>query len=102
MMFTLIVPKNEEGIINCETGRDDSGNESFYTLSKEEYNILRKNKVFDILNDKFDLWIDEGETEKVTSEQLKKAYNAITPVKGEWTKAVDEAIRAKTFLCLVF
>ena len=70
----------------------------YYTLSRDEYETLRKHHVFDILNDRFDLWIDEGESETVSADQLKNAYTEVNLMKGEWMKAVDAAIKHNTCL----
>lgn len=101
-MFTLITPKNQAGIDSYNKGIDDYENSELYNLSDAEYEQLRKHHVFDILNERFDLWIDEGESESISVDQLREAYDAITPAKGEWTKAVDASIRYGTCLFVVF
>ena len=101
-MFTLIVPKNEEGKQKCDIGIDDIENQLFFDLSVEEYEVLRENKVFEILNNKYGLWIDEGETESISANQLKETRNVIIPMRGAWSKAVDAAIGFKTCLITVF
>ena len=73
-----------------------------YPLSESEFITLQRHHVFDILNERFHLWIDDGEAETVTAEQLKDAYSAINLLNGEWKKAVDKAIKYKTCAYLVF
>ena len=100
--FMLIVPKNSAGIDSCNRGVNDDENQELFPLTRDEYEVLRRHHVFDILNDRYDLWIDEGESETITAERLKDAYSAITPVKNSWQVAVDHAIKYNTFVCLVF
>ena len=98
----IIVPKNQAGIDKYNRGENDETDSIIFRLSGKEFVTLQRHRVFDILNDRFDLWIDDGESEEISASQLKSAYSAISPVKGEWLKAVDEAIRLKTCMYLVF
>lgn len=93
----IFVPKNEEGIREYETGSEDSENFEVFDIPEEEFEKLWKHRVFDILNDRFDLLIDECEEETVTADQLKEAYDAISLIDGEWMKAVNRTI--ETGLC---
>lgn len=98
----IFIPKNEQGIRDYL--EDTNGNENFfvYEISEEEFTVLWNHHVFDILNDKYDLLIDECEEETVTADQLKEAYKAISFYKGEWLKAVDKAIELGTCAYLHF
>ena len=101
-MMRLYVPRNEQGMKSHNAGLPDSENLIKYVLSENEYFTLFQHRVFDILNDKFDLWIDNGESEEVTAEQLKSMYKAISPIEGVWLEAVNSAIKYKTCVFLDF
>lgn len=98
----IFVPKNEAGMESHYWGRKDKDNLIEFELSEDEYYTLFKHHVFDILNDKYDLWIDNGESEKVTAEQLKKSYKSISLIKGVWLTAIDTAIQYNTCVFLDF
>lgn len=101
-MMYIFVPKNETGIESHHWGREDKDNLIEFELSEDEYYTLYKHHVFDILNEKYDLWIDNGESEKVTAAQLKESYKAISLMKGAWLDAVDTAIKYETCVFLDF
>lgn len=99
-MMYLFVAKNEAGVESHYYGKNDRENLIQYELSEDEYYTLWKHHVFDILNDKFDLWIDNGESETVTADQLKAAYQEISQIKGTWLDAVNKAIEYGTCVFL--
>ena len=98
----IFVPKNEKGIHDYEMGIDNNDDYFVFDLPEEEFDLLWKNKVFDILNEKYDLMIDEAEEETVTARQLKDTYDYITPKKGVWMDAVNRAIEFGTCAYLHF
>lgn len=100
--YLIIVPKNQAGMDSYSRGETDENNNELFHLSESEFITLQRHHVFDILNERFNLWIDDGEAETVTAEQLKDAYSAINLLNGEWKKAVDKAIKYKTCAYLVF
>lgn len=102
MEFLLIVPKNSNGIDSYNRGVNDETNQELFSLTRNEYEVLRRHHVFDILNDRFDLWIDEGESETITAQQLKEIHSSIILSKGSWQAAVDQAIEYNTCVYLVF
>ena len=59
----IIVPKNQAGIDKYNRGENDETDSIIFRLSGKEFVTLQRHRVFDILNDRFDLWIDDGESE---------------------------------------
>ena len=98
----IIVPKNQTGIEKYNRGENGGTDSELFHLNEDEFVSLQRNRVFDILNNRFDLWIDDGESETVSAEQLKQAYSSISPIKGEWKKAIEAAMQYGTCIFLVF
>ena len=98
----IFVPKNEKGKESHYWGKADSENLLRFDLSEDEYYKLFKHHVFEILNEKYDLWIDNGESETITAEQLKESYKEISLLKGVWLEAVNKAIEYGTCVFLDF
>ena len=98
----VFVPKNEQAVKDFEEGTDTKDQFIVYEISEDEFDILWKHHVFDILNEKYDLWIDECEEETVTATQLKELYDAISFHKGSWLDAVNKAIEIGTCAYLHF
>lgn len=98
----ITVPKNDAGIYEYDHGIEGTENVEEFILPEDEFEILDRHKVFDIINEKCNLLIDIYESEKVSAEQFKKIYREITPVKGIWVTAVDKAIKYNTCAFLDF
>lgn len=65
------VPKNQKGIYEFDTGVQGSENLLFYNLPKVEFDYLVDNKIFEYLNEKGNLMIDDYESEIVSYGVLK-------------------------------
>lgn len=98
----IFVPKNEEGVRDYENGVESNDNFFVYDVPEDEFGILWKHHVFEMINRKYHLLIDECEEETVTAEQLKEMYPAISIKKGVWLEAVDKAIKLGTCAYLHF
>lgn len=98
----IIVPMNQAGIEKYNRGENDDTDSELFRLSENEFVTLQRHHVFDILNGRFDLWIDDGESETVSAEQLKQSYSAINMIEGEWKKAIDAALKYGTCVFMVF
>ena len=101
-MMYIFIPKNQTGTESHYWGKEDKENLIEFELTEDEYYVLYRHHVFDILNSRYDLWIDNGESETVTAEQLKESYKEISLVKGTWLEAVDAAIKYNTCAFLDF
>ena len=66
------VPKNQKGIYEYDTGVQGSENLLFYNLPKVEFDYLVDNKIFEYLNEKGNLMIDDYESEIVSYGVLKR------------------------------
>lgn len=65
------VPKNSKGIYEYDTVVQGSENLLFYNLPKVEFDYLVDNKIFEYLNEKGNLMIDDYESEIVSYGVLK-------------------------------
>ena len=65
------VPKNLKGIYEYDRGVQGSENLLFYNLPKVEFDYLVDNKIFEYLNEKGNLMIDDYESEIVSYGVLK-------------------------------
>ena len=101
----ISVPKNSKGISEYDIGVQGSENLLFLSLPKEEFYYLVDNKIFEYLNEKGNLMIDDYESEIVSYEVLEREVELwlklkdITPV---FVYAIEKAITYKTFIGLDF
>lgn len=98
----ITVPINEKGCQEYKDGYEHTENMLEYIIPHDEFRLLWKNRIFDIINNRFNLLIDDYESESVTADQLKTVYNAINGVKGVFLQAVNKAIEFGTEICLDF
>ena len=97
----LTVPKNEEGIIEYDIGIEGSNNLNVYVLPEEEFNNLWA--VFDIMNVRWGLLIDEYESEIIENSYLEICKQILQEMKVDspiFMSALEEAIRYNTILAL--
>ena len=96
------VPINEQGIYDLEYGPDDE-NENLlcYKLPYCEVHYLWHFGIFDYINDKYDLLIDEGEEETISADQLERICFEICRGRRVWSEAVNKAIECGTYIYLV-
>lgn len=98
----VTVPINQTGVDEIEQMQEASDNFETYVIPAEEYRALWKAHVFDVINNRFGLMIDDNESEKVTAEQLKEVSQAIDIVPGVFIDAVKMAIGFGTPIYLDF
>ena len=102
---TLVVPIDERGIYDYENDISKTDRLKFFVLSRKEFNSMMSDGFFDLLNNKFDLWIDDYEEEIISNEylisvkQLIESYSRNYP---DFFKALNYAIQCNTELCLEF
>lgn len=95
------VPKNSKGIYEYDIGAQGSENLLFLNLPKDEFDYLVENKIFECLNEKGNLMIDDYESEIVSYKVLEHEIELwlkikdITPV---FVYAIEKAITYKTFI----
>lgn len=101
----ISVPKNSKGNSEYDIGVQGSENLLFLSLPKEEFDYLVDNKIFEYLNEKGNLMIDDYESEIVSYEVLEREVDSwlklkdISPV---FVYAIEKAITYKTFIGLDF
>lgn len=99
------VPKNQKGIYEYDTGVQGSENLLFYNLPKVEFDYLVDNKIFEYLNEKGNLMIDDYESEIVSYGVLKREtqiWDKIKDITPTFVDAIEKAITCKTFIGLDF
>ena len=101
----ISVPKNSKGNSEYDIGVQGSENLLFLSLPKEEFDYLVDNKIFEYLNEKGNLMIDDYESEIVSYEVLEREVDSwlklkdISPV---FVYVIEKAITYKTFIGLDF
>ena len=65
----IVVPKNNDGIIECKTG-DYRNNVEFFDISQDEFKGLYESKVADQLNSIDGVMFDEYESDFIPFEKL--------------------------------
>ena len=96
------VPINEQGKHDLEYGLDDENENLFqYKLPFSEVHYLWHFGIFDYINDKYGLLIDEGEEETISAEQLAQTLNEICRGRKVWSEAVHKAVECGTYIYLV-
>ena len=99
------VPKNSKGIYEYDTVVQGSENLLFYNLPKVEFDYLVDNKIFEYLNEKGNLMIDDYESEIVSYGVLKwetQIWDKIKDITPTFVDAIEKAITYKTFIGLDF
>ncbi|MCM1315668.1 MAG: hypothetical protein NC205_01495 [Prevotella sp.] len=102
---TLVVPIDEQGVLDYENDVSKIDRLKYFILSRKEFDSMISDGFFDLLNNKFDLWIDEYEEEIIPNEclisvkQLIKSFGKIYP---SFLTALNYAIECNTELCLEF
>lgn len=102
---TLVVPIDEQGILDYENDISKVDKLKYFSLPYEEFNTMISNGFFDLLNDKFDLWIDDYEEEIIPNEYLVPIKELIKSLKNNYpsfSNALNYAINCNTELCLEF
>ena len=99
---SITVPINQAGIDEYTHMALESDNLLSFELPEEEYEILDRHHVFDIINVKCNKLIDIYESEKIAADELESVYKEISLIKGIWLDAVNEAIKYHTCVFLDF
>lgn len=66
----VTVPKNQNGIVDYDYGRDNSPNVIFMELKKNEFDFLFDKKVAEQINEKYHLLIDDYKSEIIPFEAM--------------------------------
>ncbi len=77
MFRCVFVPKNEAGILDCETMEFESNNVDFFDIEDGEFTELSMAGVFDAINEKCDLAIEDYEEEIIENKNIEKAISTI-------------------------
>ena len=102
---TLVVPIDEQGILDYENDVTKIDRLKYFILSQKEFNSMISDGFFDLLNDKFDLWIDEYEEEIISNKYLisiKQLIESLGKNYSLFLTALNYAIECNTELCLEF
>lgn len=101
----MVVPIDKQGVSDYENDVTKTDRLKYFVLSYKEFNSMESDGFFDLLNDKFDLWIEEYEEEIIPNKHLIAVKEIVKSLKKEYTlflKALDYAIECDTELCLEF
>lgn len=102
---TLVVPIDKQGVLDYENDVSKIDRLKYFVLSEDEFNSMDSDDFFDLLNNKFDLWIGEYEEDIIPNEYL-TAVKQLIKSSGKTYKlflqALDYAIECDTELCLEF
>lgn len=99
----LCVPLNEQGILDLDYDNETENNR-YISFPKEEYDYMIKNNLFDKINYKCDLLIDDFEEECVNKENLNTVFEIVKKHKEHiptFINALNIAISKNTFLEIV-
>ena len=102
---TLVVPIDKQGILDYENDISKIDKLKYFILSGREFNSMVSDGFFDLLNNKFDLWIDEYEEEIIPNEYLisvKQLIKSSGKNYQSFLNALNYAIECNTELCLEF
>ncbi len=98
----VFIPKDKQAAEAFKNGTYRKEQIIILEIPEHEFDFLWKHRVFEIINKKFGLLIDECEEETVTAKQLQEVYNAINLKKGFWSEAVNKTIKLGTYAYLQF
>ena len=99
----ITIPINQKGYEEYNRMIDESENQITYLLSFVEYKKLIDAGVFLVPERRYpDLYITDGESNTITSEQLKNVYDDINVIPGVFMEAVNKAIELGTCVFLDF
>jgi len=98
----LTVPINEKGIEEYDHGIKNTENMIETILPEKEYVELEDSGIFEFINEKCDLLIDDYESEIIGADDLRKCINQIELHKSVFLDAAYQAMKYTTFLALDF
>ncbi|WP_316160142.1 hypothetical protein [Clostridium sp.] len=99
----MSVPLNKKGIEELEYGVEESNNIKVIHLSNSEFEELYQDGgVFDRINEKYDLMIDDFESERIPKEKIQYCLNILDDKYAEFKEALNLAKEYDTFLDLDF
>jgi len=98
----LTVPINERGIEEYDHGIENTENMIEIMLPEKEYVELKESGIFEFINEKCDLLIDDYESEIIDADDLRKCITQIELHKGIFLDHAYQAMKYKTFLALDF
>lgn len=99
----ISVPLNEKGIEDYNYGKENSDNIKLFKLSENEFDNLCNNGIFDKINFKCNLLIDDYESEEISASNLEIALNIVKKNKCNiLVEALELAIKHNTLVGLDF
>ena len=105
-MKQIIVPKNVESQKALEYDRAADGQLLIWNLTEEEYNHLNSLKIFEIINNKCKVLIDEYEDEKISYEKLRDVISIFDrnddEVLNKFHQFITETIHRKMSIYFYF
>lgn len=102
---TLVVPIDKQGVLDYENDISKIDRLKYFNLPYKEFEAMFSEGFFDLINDKFDLWIDDYEEEIISNEYLIPIKELIKSFKKNYPSflnALNYAINCNTELCLEF
>jgi hypothetical protein len=99
----MSVPLNKKGIEELEYGVEESNNIKVIHLSNSEFEELYQDGgVFDRINEKYDLMIDDFESERIPKEKIQYCLTIVDGKYAKFKEALNLAKEYNTFLDLDF
>ncbi|AJA50068.1 hypothetical protein CPAST_c40390 [Clostridium pasteurianum DSM 525 = ATCC 6013] len=101
----ISVPLNSLGAEEYNYGEEDSKNITVFELTKEEFDKIYSSGVFEEINDKCNLLIDDYESEEIKGDNLNTALSIAEKKELSCKKLIDAlnlAIDKNTFIGLDF
>lgn len=102
---TLVVPIDKQGILDYENDVFKIDKLKYFNLPYKEFESMLSDGFFDLINEEFDLWIDEYEEEIISNENLiyvKELIKSFGKNYPSFLSALNYAIDCDTELCLEF
>lgn len=101
----ISVPLNDQGIEEYDQGVEDTKNIKVFELNEEEFKELYSSGIFDVINSKCNLLIDDYESEIIDKDNLELGQTILKDYKLESSKfddALELAIEKETLVGLDF
>ena len=98
----MTVPLNTKGIEEYNYGVQATPNMHEYQLEPAEMERLYIMGIFNYINEKCNLMIDDYESEIITAENIRKCLDELKKCPGTFLDAAQDALKYNTFLALDF
>lgn len=100
----ISIPLNEDGKTEYDAGIENTDNILVLNLPEKEFDFLYSKGIFNDINNKCDLLIDDYESEVINNKSLQWCKDIMSQYDdiGTLKKAIDLAIKNNTFVGLDF